>query len=102
MHVETRIDQTGKLVSRSNALENIVIERIVGAVDDLGSCRMVDVDHGGNTGAPFRAHIASNRHVTAGTPGDVRYIEDPAAFSLWITGANGMNSDRASRTFSRS
>ena len=44
------------------------------------SRRLVDVDHGRDAIAPFRAHVAGDRHVAAGAPIDVCHVENLCGF----------------------
>ncbi|HEY6701320.1 MAG TPA: hypothetical protein VI137_11000 [Pseudolabrys sp.] len=76
MHIETRVDKDGQASLPLKRAKDVVIERVVLALDNLRSCRVVNMNHGWISAAPFRTHVASDRHVTAGTSVHVCNVED--------------------------
>ena len=76
MHVKARIDQDRKTALALKGVENVVIERVGVAFDDLRACRAVDMNNRRDAFAPFRLDVASDGHEAAGIGVDRAYIED--------------------------
>src|SRR5262249_220031 len=54
--------------------QDVVIERIASALDDLWARRAVHVHHSGNALAPGGMNVAGDGHVAAGAGVDGRYV----------------------------
>ena len=76
MHIEARIDQDRKTALALEGVENVVIERVGFAFDDLRTRRAIDVTDRSDALPPFRFHITSDGHETARIAVDRADVED--------------------------
>ena len=76
MHIEARIDQDRKTALALKGVENVVIERVGFAFDDLRTRRAIDVTDRSDALPPFRFHITSDGHETARIAVDRADVED--------------------------
>src|SRR6516165_3460878 len=98
MHIETGIDQDRETGLSIEGAENVVVEGIIIAVDDLGPRRKVDMDDRGNAIAPSGVDVARNGHVTAGPLVDVANVKNLRGFFTLDNGREG-HEFRARKSF---